>query len=443
MPPAWRWASGAVAISATLLAAAAGLAGFALAWQENAPERALQLVPGLARAELASAAHDDDPLAREAAARRALSRRPLDGVPLRLLAEEAARRGEIARARDLFARAARRAPRDRVAHAWLADDAISRRAPDVAVGHLDALMRMDALLPAALAPTLATLAADPEFATVLARRMRRAPWRESVLVAWATRASDVDMAALLPRVGEDSASLPLAVRDAWAASLIRAGRWGAAYSAWDPAPRAAGLADPGFEGDRVDGFGWTLSQADGVSVARVASEGTRGRVLRVEAAGNRVASRPAAQRLVLRPGAYRFEAKARADAPGGSGWRWAVVCAGMTEPRLGASAQVAGNGAWASVSMDFVVPHGCGGQWLALEADPGADAGRHPRGVAWFDDLRVRPIAEQMLAGSDLRILVDPDTRVDVAPVPPSMPDPRNLVTRVRAAAMQDVPVGP
>ena len=124
------------------------------------------------------------------------------------------------------------------------------------------------------------------------------------------------------------------------------------------------------------------------------------RALQVAFANKRFVEPPVYQYLVLYPGRYRFDARARSNLDTWLGLQWGAYCldAGGRAPRqLFHTERVVGHVNWHDLRADFIVPKDCPAQSLRLElANPRSEA-NVPGSVAvrlngslWFDDLRVR-----------------------------------------------------
>ena len=148
----------------------------ALRWRpENPQALLLQAEAKLAARDLGAA---------EALARRQLQAAPVDGRGYRVLAQVAAARGQPDRAHTLFRIAARRAPRDVPARAWLAQYALEQGRPAEALTQIDAVLTLSPGAGRRIYPVLVQLAADPTFATVLADTLAKRPvWRNGMLKA--------------------------------------------------------------------------------------------------------------------------------------------------------------------------------------------------------------------------------------------------------------------
>jgi len=117
-------------------------------------------------------------------ARRLLEADPMDGRGYRVLAQVEAAQERKDQARTLFRIAARRAPRDLPARAWLAQDALERNDPDDALVQIDAVLTLSPGTGTTVFPVLVKLSADPAFADALADVLRREPaWRGGMLAA--------------------------------------------------------------------------------------------------------------------------------------------------------------------------------------------------------------------------------------------------------------------
>ncbi len=380
-------------ITRAMLADAALLRGdvdAALRWEPSHPDALL------ARAEHALSANRLD--AASMAASRMLQVAPADGRGYRILAQVADAKGQRASARRLFRIAARRAPRDLVPRAWLAQDALERGHSVEALDQIDAVLTLSPPAGSSIFPVMVTLAQEPSFAEALATKLQAAPaWRAGMLEALrqappADREVADRVLALLQRKGgfdpDETA--------AWTESLIREGRWGEAYARWASPLVADGVALPLlFNGDfgkqpTGAGFDWRMPPTPGV-LLDLEQSGKGSPVLHARFLGRRVAGAFLAHRLLLPPGRFRMEVRQRSDAlRSENGLEWALGCEGSAEP-LARTSPLKGTTGWAVSSMEFHVPGStCKGQWLRLANAGAADAGQLVSGDAWIDDAVIK-----------------------------------------------------
>lgn len=340
----------------------------------SAPGRALRWVEGHPGALLALARRQlgaDQPRAAADTARALLAQSPSAGEGFAVLALAAEREGDAAAALRLMRIAVRRTPRDLSARGWLAENAIRRGDYQEGLEQLDAVMRLSPLHTDLLVPLIAELAADPEFASVLAQRLGEAPrWRAPLMQRLA---SDADGGAVLARL---SPTMDPPERRAWVDRLIAGHAWGQAYAVWAAGVLRPGEAlplvfDPGFDRPGDQGaFGWEVSAA--ASAADERGDG-RGRGFDLHIDQVRPGDTWMSQRLLLPPGRYRFSGGIREQGMLGRGIArpgWQVACMDDGTP-LGETSSVDASGPHA-MGMDFSVPPGCGAQQLRLVVDPAA-----------------------------------------------------------------------
>lgn len=336
-------------------------------------------------------------------ARRLLQAAPMDGRGYRLLAQMAMAQGRKDEARTLYRIAARRAPRDLPARAWLAQDALERADPSDALVQIDAVLTLSPGTGTTVFPVLANLAGDPGFADALADVLRRRPpWRAGMLaVLYQAKpddraAADQVLDALQRKGGFDAEETTARIE-----ALLRDGRWSQAHARW-AAPFVAG-GEPLpllFNGDFVQapsgvGFDWRLPPTPGVIFTFEPDQG-QGRALHARFLGRRVAGAFLEHRLLLAPGHYRFRHRVRSDAlRSDNGLGWSVVCEGQATPFV-QGAPITGSRGWHAVELEFTVPAvDCPGQWLRMGNAGASNAGQLVGGDLWIASARVegRPAA--------------------------------------------------
>lgn len=368
-------------------------------------EVALQWIPAhpealLKRAESRLADKRADAAAQ--AARQLLRVSPTDGRGYRVLAQIAERRDQHELARKLFTIAARRAPRDLIARAWLAQDALERGAPAEALVQIDHVLTLSPQKGSAIFPVMVKLAANPEFADALAITMRRPPvWRSGMLTALQRAAGDDRVAAAqvlsaLERKGGFNA----AETDAWTESLIREGRWGEAYARWASPLVASGKPLPLlFNGNFAtqsngNGFDWRMAPTAGVIIDFEPGRGN-GRSLHARFLGRRVAGAFLEHRLLLAPGQYQLRVRQRADALiSDLGLSWSLTCEG-TRSLLATSEPIEGTRSWQSIKVEFSVPpQQCAGQWLRLGNAGVSGAGQLVSGDLWVEEATLQGLGK-------------------------------------------------
>lgn len=330
-------------------------------------------------------------------ARRVLAHEPADGRAYRVLAQVAAERGDQVLALRMYRIAARRAPRDVPAPAWLAQAALERGDLPDAMIQIDQLLTLSPATSDTLYPVLAKLVLDPAFADALAMTLRkRPPWRGSLLASLrhpgsgSTEAAEALMAAMQRNGGLDAEESM-----AWIDSLIRQGRWGEAYARW-AGPYVAGeqqlplLFNGSFQTDPSgSGFDWRLPVTPGVLLDFEPGQGV-GRVMHARFLGRRVVGAFMEQPLVLAPGRYALKLRQRSDAlRSESGLQIGVTCAGKPI-LLAGSEPFNGSHAWRTLTMGFTVPsQGCAGQWLRFHNAGASGAGQVVSGDLWIADLEI------------------------------------------------------
>ena len=401
-----------VAFAASVLAALA-LAplivriGMADRLASQSPQAALTWWPqhGLALAALAQQRVAAAPERAAATARQWLDANALAGAGYRVLAQLAVARGDEAAAATMFRSAARRAPRDRVAHAWLVNHEALHGNFSVAIAHLDELLRMAPGLLPDLSPALASFAALPAARSALLQHLgeHATPWRASFLGWFAQQPESAPLlsalfaplrAARQPLLGHE--------RGAWTERLLRDGRIGEAYFVWvdglapEQRQHLGNVYDGGFElPDSGNGFGWTLGRTPGASIHRSGANGAEGeRALVVEFHDRRVAFAHVQQRLALAPGAYRLNGRVRVDGLRNErGLHWVLSCnAGQ---RLAETARFTGTSPWRDFEAAFEVPAtDCEGQLLQLRLAARIAPEQMIGGRILFDSLHIRKNAD-------------------------------------------------
>ena len=339
---------------------------------------------------------DGQPADAAATARALLRIEPLQAEALATLARATEAEGDAAGARALYALAARRAPRDQYTRAWLVGTQLQEADYPAALANANVLMTIAPPRREVLIPILVQFAAQPAFATELARVLADKPdWRGAFLDKL-RESGNHDALDQVYGALQDDGALSAAEAGQWYDWLIHSGLWGEAYSRWVSGLHLA----PGatlplvYAGDFESaptgtGFDWHVEGAPGVGIERVAVAGATGdHAARVSFLGRRSPDIHFEQDLLLAPGAYRlrFRAKAR-DLLSDVGLEWAVSCLGPAGD-LGASARLKGSFEWKDVEAGFTVPdEDCPAQRLWLRNPGSARAGKIVSGTMWFDDF--------------------------------------------------------
>ena len=363
---------------------------WALQWRADHP----LALRRLAEQELAAGKLDQA----QATARHLLAVEPLEGRGFRLLAEVAAKQGDLKQAEALYEIAARRSPRDVRTRAWLIEHSLVAGDFPVALQHVDALLRTSPGQGSVLMPLLAKLAADPAFANALAHTLAARPSWRSAMLATLQQAEDPRSADQVQSALRSAGGLSPEEFDQWIASLISQGRWGEAYSRWVSTLQLDNGALPLLYNGQFEqmpsgrGFDWRLLRIPGVSLDFQTDPAAQGQVARAVIRGRPVAQVNLEQPQLLGPGRYRFTAQMRAQALRSErGLEWAITCLGQTEP-LAVSPPLQGSFDWRSIQMDVVVPDAdCAGQWLRLRNPVPAGSIQQVSGELWFDDVRIQP----------------------------------------------------
>ena len=192
--------------------------------------------------------------------------------------------------------------------------------------------------------------------------------------------------------------------------LQRDGQWTDAYQTWlnglplEQRQRLGYVFNGGFELPLSNaGFDWRIPVQDGAVVTAEPGDGVAGRhALTVSFVQQRYAGPPVFQHLMLVPGRYRLEGRARSELDAWLGLQWGLYCqerAGRATRQLAHTESFVGSPRWREFGRDFAVPANCPIQLLRLELanpKPGANApgsvAIRLNGKVWFDDLRVRSV---------------------------------------------------
>ena len=199
------------------------------------PAAALRWWPGHTAAKFQLARQTPAPKDQEASARDILQRNPFDGEAYLLVAESRERAGDTANAAKLYAIGSQHAPRNRRAHAWLADHYARQGDYALMLGHVDELMRMLIRGHGQMFPSIGALVADPASRAVLVQFLgdQAPPWREEFLRWFAAQADIGDaLSAVFHPLRDATVPLTAAERQAWIERLAREGRAGEAYILW-------------------------------------------------------------------------------------------------------------------------------------------------------------------------------------------------------------------
>ncbi|MGV8921405.1 MAG: tetratricopeptide repeat protein [Pseudomonas sp.] len=337
------------------------------------------------------------------AARRLLQVSPTEGRGYRVLAQIAELRGRHDAARKLFSIAARRAPRDLAARAWLAQDALERGVPTDALQQIDHLLTLSPSSGATIFPVLVKLSADPGFADALADVLSSAPSWRGEMVAWLQRAPAEDRSAAGQVLGalQRNGGFDAGESKAWIQSLLGEGHWAEAYARWASPIVASGKPMPllfngNFSTDPSEGgFDWLLPVTPGVIIEFEPGSGG-GQILHARFLGRRMVGNFLEHRLLLAPGHYALQVRQRAAGlRSDNGLGWTLTCEGAPAPQASSEA-LKGSRGWTSITVAFTVPAGeCKGQWLRMGNAGAIGAGQLVSGDLWLEAARIERIRDR------------------------------------------------
>lgn len=334
------------------------------------------------------------------AAHALLANSPVAGMAHRLLAQRAEAEGDLVLAARRYALAARRAPRDRVTHGWLARDAAAHGRFADAIIQLDELLRIAPTLFDEIAPSLATFVAVEEARTALVAHIgaHDTPWRARFLGWFAAQPDHANLLApLFAPLRASAWPLTDQERSAWIERLLREGQAGQAQFLWiDGLPKSrralvGNVFDGGFEWPADNtGFGWRVGRVPGASIRFDMAQGAGGRqALIVDFHDRRVPFAHLQQRLALPPGRFLLQGRVRLDGLRNErGLVWQVQCAnGLLLTR---SDRFFGSAGWREFAAAFERPSAdCAAQTLLLRLDARIAPEQMIGGRVLFDDLRI------------------------------------------------------
>jgi len=304
------------------------------------------------------------------------------------------------RARKLVAMAVALAPRREDVQLKAADFWMRQERPDNALRHWGEALHVRPQLGDTLYPVMLRLAQNPAmwpaFSGALANGRR---WWTSFIRYVAANSENTETLRALYHLREQGGVVAEAEeRQAFLARLQREGRWLDAYFAWlnSLGPQQLAMLGHLYNGSFElpignEGFDWHAPKIQGVVVETVPTYGSTGaRALHVVFQGGRVRFQHVYQFLLLDPGRYRFQGRARPDSlETEKGLQWTVRCAAGGEP-LATSERFLGSDQWRHFGAEFAVPsEGCEAQVLRLELAGQLEFELQAKGAAWFDDLTI------------------------------------------------------
>ena len=186
--------------------------------------------------------------------------------------------------------------------------------------------------------------------------------------------------------------------------LIRQGNPDLAASAWaqymgaraDDFDKSNYLFNGDFESDPAQSpFDWNVARTEGVEVTRDCTTASSGKCsLRISFAGTQNLGFVAASQLAfVRPGTYRFHAFIRTEAlTTDQGIRFRISDAEVPAPLDGVFGQFTGSSPWSSVDHDLVVAPNTRLLRIQVIRQPSLKFDNKIRGVAWIDDMELKPI---------------------------------------------------
>ena len=365
-------------------------AGWGILAGHRLPDPDAQLAE--ARAHLQQGRNEDA----AAIARDVLARDPSHGRAFAILAPALADAGDATpETVAMYDIAARRAPRDVHVRAWLTAHHLQVGDFNAAMPHLDALLTVSPESREQSLPLAVQLAADPGFADVLAAHLAEHPrWRTAILRA-ALRAEDPAAADNLHAALRAHGVLSQADIGRWINGMLAGGRWGTAYAHWvsglDQQPGSLPLLHNGDFATPISshGFDWRLRRTNGVVAGRIDAPGGS-HALRLTFLGRNVGRTGLEQPLLLAPGRYRLDLRARTrDLRSQRGLEWQLACSD-NRTRIAAGATIHRPPQWTPLQLEFEVPaENCEGQWLRLVNPAPRGAAQALRGELQVADLKI------------------------------------------------------
>ncbi|QHL90237.1 hypothetical protein GVO57_04530 [Sphingomonas changnyeongensis] len=325
-------------------------------------------------------------------ARRALRRDPTSAAAAGALSMAFARQGQIDRSAAMLEYSQAISRRDLPTQLWAIELAVQRNDIGRALGHYDIALRVGKNMPTILFPILASAAADPAIRAPLARMLAAGtPWKNSFLDYLSAQTQDLSSASQLVdavyRSGGTVRHEPIGIL------VQRLAEKNDVAAAWRlyrlQAPRAQPIEVRNGDFNETlrlpTIFDWRLEDS-GDARAEIL-RGTDGGELHLEArvgAGSMVAS----QRLLLPPGRFALEFKARPAEGATLGTsKFAIICVpsgqNLAETKLA-------SGGRSVHAFAFSVPAGCPSQSLLLTAQS-ESMGSGVDGAV--DGVRVRRVA--------------------------------------------------
>jgi len=224
------------------------------------------------------------------------------------------------------------------------------------------------------------------------------PWWSEFFIyatAHATRPETLRSLFKLSRKGANT--LPTEALGAYLARLQKDGDWTEAWFVWLNSLTKEGLAQSAhvyngsFEIRPSNiGFDWIHQQSPAVVMETTTTYGTTGeRALHLVFRGLRIKFENLHQYLLLPPGAYYLQGRARPDnLKATQGMQWSLYCLGNNVP-LTVTDRFRGTDQWTRFRSQFTVPADCPVQMLRLELAGRIALDYDVSGGIWFDDMAV------------------------------------------------------
>ena len=351
---------------------------------------------------------DTDPAQAQTLLTAAIRGNPADASAYLGLAASGPQNAE--RAGKLVTMAVALAPRREDVQLGAAEFWLSQGRPDVALRHWSEALHVQPQLGNKLYPVMLQMAQNPlmwpAFSGAYANGRR---WWTSFIRYVAVNTENTEILRALYHIREKGGVvMEPQERQALLARLQRDGRWLDAYFAWlnSLGPQQLGMLGHVYNGSFEapignEGFDWHAPKFPGVVVEAVPTVGATGaKALHVVFQGGRARFQHVYQYLLLDPGRYRFQGRARLDnLDTEKGLQWAVRCTANNR-LLAISEHFLGTDQWRHFGMEFAVSsEGCEAQVLRLELAGQLEFELQARGAAWFDDLAIIWIEDARISG--------------------------------------------